>query len=129
MKIYVSKSNCCNPLIAQVLKEQIKGKGHEVLEYKGGRYDPNIVLQSEQVLFITEDLKEIIGKGQHSEFTSAKNKKIPTYLVQSKLDQSQYDKISDLSVKDIMDSFFFTLIKDVEIVDNNDYRKHAKLIL
>jgi len=79
-RVYFSKSNECDPNDARAVHEILNSLDIEVVEFKGGKYDPAIVDDCEYILFLppknslnpgTEGSGEStydIGKGQYDQF-------------------------------------------------------------
>lgn len=73
MKVYISKSNQGEMDILLTIREIIRKAGHELLEYNGGQYDPNLIKTAEVVITAPRakeaivGLNMFVGKGQASE--------------------------------------------------------------
>jgi hypothetical protein len=57
MKVYLAKSNSCDPEVYMKVKKYIKDNIKcELLEYSGGTYDPSVILMSDYLVVIPPDL-------------------------------------------------------------------------
>lgn len=81
MKIYLAKSNSCDPEVYMKVKKYIKDNIKcELLEYSGGTYDPGVILMSNYLIVIPPDFefdKRLVnlpsiltGKGQFEQCRS-----------------------------------------------------------
>ena len=89
MKIYLAKSNNANPVDVQWVRNHLTRMGHEVVEYVGGKYDPQQILATDFVLAISHPTNQpesgfkFIGRGIHGQLESSMKKGIPAAIIHS----------------------------------------------
>lgn len=66
-KVYLSKSNQCNPEDVMIVRTQLTKNGYEVVEYQGGEYSPEPLMNSDYIVVITLDKKRYVGRGQYDQ--------------------------------------------------------------
>ena len=73
-KIYISKSNACHLDDLIAVRTFLSDYNCEILEYNGGKYDPDLILTADLIVVVPhreqEGAKEntfFVGKGQYSE--------------------------------------------------------------
>ena len=89
MKIYLSKSNLCDPVITSAVRKVIENNDHELVEFRGGTYDIANVLSCDMVIVVTspnagdnvnENMRKL-GRGVYSEIKNSLEKNIPVNIV------------------------------------------------
>lgn len=89
MKIYLSKSNLCDPVITSNVRKIVEKQDHELIEFRGGEYDISNVTSSDMVVVVTQptagsnvpDNSKKIGRGIFSEIDSALKNEIPVKII------------------------------------------------
>jgi len=122
MYVYVSKSNAADPTLVQLVKDYCRKKLLcEVIEYKGGKYSPDIQDPADIVIMVTEGFSAIVGKGQHSEGSRALLYKKPLYAI------GQTSKPEDDSLKSLFQSLNIGQVTGFKVLDIQDYKKTAEI--
>ena len=89
MKIYLAKSNKSNPIDVQWVRNMLTNLGHEVVEFNGGKYDPNEILKTDFVVAVSHPVNQpnqdfkYVGRGTFDQLDSAIKKGIPCAIVHS----------------------------------------------
>ena len=136
MKVYLAKSNSCDPEVYMRVKKYIKGNIKcELLEYSGGTYDPSVILMADYLVVIPPDFDFVTtrpnlpsihtGRGQ---FEQCKHFAIINYH-SSTTGTSQWfqptnpgnDKVFVLS-RFLMDRPMFSLLRGLEKLNTNDWK-------
>ncbi len=89
MKIYLSKSNLCDPVVTSAVRKAIENNDHELVEFRGGTYDIANVLSCDMVIVVTspnagdnvnENMRKL-GRGVYNEVKNSLEKNIPVKIV------------------------------------------------
>jgi hypothetical protein len=108
--IYLCKSNRCNPDLVSTVRRQYEA--NEVLEHKGGAYNPELILKADKVIVVpaeevnTTGTRFNVGKGQLNE-------------IQSSLSKAQVIISKDLKIIGLAD------IEKIEIKDETSWTESA----
>lgn len=73
-QVYLSKSNRANPDYVMMVRVYLEERGYEVIEHKGGTYEPNLLLKCNYMIMVGEhcpsagsDGNVMVGKGQYGQ--------------------------------------------------------------
>lgn len=89
MKIYLSKSNLCDPVVVSAVRKAIEKNNHELVEFRGGTYDISNVTSADMVIVVSApgasdnvgiETKKL-GRGIFGEVKAALAKPIPVKVV------------------------------------------------
>lgn len=87
MKVYLAKSNKANPDVVAYTRKKIQALGHEVVEYTGGKYNPDQIFECNLVVAVTHpeeqpnNASKYIGRGVLGQLDAAMGEDIPAVIV------------------------------------------------
>lgn len=98
MKIYLSKSNLCDPVVTSAIRKAINTNDHELVEFRGGTYDIANVLSCDMVIVVTppdasdnvDQNTKKLGRGIYSEVKNSLEENIPVKVVLAESNGSLY---------------------------------------
>lgn len=131
MKVYLSKSNRCNPNHVMLVRQAIKDHyndidNFELLEFTGGTYTPEKLLSADLVFVVTEQdpiesddvMLVVVGRGIYSE-------------VRQFLDEKMHDTQHGIFYCNFVDDEVFNLhqILGAKITNMDSWVNYAKMMV
>jgi len=113
-KVYLAKSNKCNPDNVQIIRKLLKNYDCEIIEHKGGSFSHKPMMKSD-ILIVLPYLEEyvennIVGRGLYSQIEEFERTGKPCLVV--------YNIDKQISVGNIIDK---------EVLDYNDFFEYGEV--
>ena len=109
MKIYICKSNNCDPDTLIHLRAMCRKENIDVLEHTGGQYDPLLIHEAQMIIIIPPDIAEnktsivesaLVGKGL---FSQANEFNGPKFLALRRENMVYFKDVTKVEVYDTND--------------------------
>lgn len=125
-KIYLGRSNACNPSDVDNVKRILSGMDCEIVEFTGGVYSKDDVLECDILLLVPHQVQSeapenafCVGRGQYYQIANFRNKN-SSLLFDGRSPRQNVFIISEIGIQ----CLYLDEITDLEIHDDTDYKIH-----